>query len=345
VTHQFTALLLTEQGKPQLATLDSSKLMDGDVTVDVEYSTLNYKDGLALTGRLPSMRRLPFIPGIDFAGTVVESTHTDFAVGDRVVQNGFGVGETHHGGFATRARVKGDWLVKLPEAISCKQALMIGTAGYTAALSVMALERAGVTPDSGDVLVTGAAGGTGGVAVTLLAGLGYRVVASSRRALEQSAYLRELGATEIVDADTLVLGKGPLSKERWAGAVDCVGSQTLAAVLAATRYGGTVTACGLAQGTDLPTSVLPFILRGVSLLGIDSVMAPLVRRRAAWSRLARDLDLSKLAGMTQSVALGEVAALAAEILAGKIRGRIVVDLSMACHLPAHRSAGHPRVDR
>lgn len=329
MTHRFMALLLTEQGKPQIAELDSSQLMDGDVTVDVEYSTLNYKDGLALTGRLPSLRRLPFIPGIDFAGTVVESTHADFAVGDRVVQNGFGVGETHHGGFATRARVKGDWLVKLPETISCKQAMMIGTAGYTAALSMMALERAGVMPDSGDVLVTGAAGGTGGVAVTLLAGLGYRVVASSRRALEQSAYLRELGAVEIVDADTLVLGKGPLSKERWAGAVDCVGSQTLAAVLAATRYGGAVTACGLAQGTDLPTSVLPFILRGVTLLGIDSVMAPLVRRRAAWSRLARDLDLSKLAGMTQSVALGEVAALAPEILAGKIRGRIVVELTRA----------------
>ena len=301
-------------------------LMEGDVTVAVDYSTLNYKDGLALTGKAPVVRVWPLIPGIDFAGRVEASAHAGFKPGDRVVLNGWGVGENHHGGFAQKARVKGDWLVRLPGAISNAQAMMIGTAGYTAMLCVNALEFNGVTPDKGDVLVTGAAGGVGSVAIALLSKLGYRVIASTGRVSEES-YLKSLGAAEIIDRSELLGQARPLGKERWAGAVDAVGSHTLANVLSMARYGGTVAACGLAQGMDLPGSVAPFILRGVTLAGIDSVMAPKEKREKAWERLARDLDFAKLEVMATRVALKDVPDLGAEIVAGKVRGRIVVDVN------------------
>ena len=302
-------------------------LMDGDVVVRVECSTVNFKDGLALTGKSPVVRVWPLIPGIDFAGVVESSTHEGFKAGERVVLNGWGVGEAHHGGYAQKARVKGDWLVKLPDDISNRQAMAIGTAGYTAMLSVLALERLGVTPDKGDILVTGAAGGVGSVAVALLAKLGYRVVASSRRKDSESAYLTGLGAAEVLDAAELSAPGRPLAKERWAGAVDSVGSHTLANVLAQTRYGGVVTACGLAQGMDLPGSVAPFILRGVTLAGIDSVMRPTPDRVEAWTRLARDMDRAKLDAMTTDATLTDLPRLAADIMEGKVRGRVVVDVN------------------
>ncbi|WP_397421260.1 MDR family oxidoreductase [Phenylobacterium sp.] len=302
-------------------------LMDGDVVVRVECSTVNFKDGLALTGKSPVVRVWPLIPGIDFSGVVESSTHQGFKAGERVVLNGWGVGEAHHGGYAQKARVKGDWLVKLPDDISNRQAMVIGTAGYTAMLSVLALERLGVTPDKGDILVTGAAGGVGSVAVALLAKLGYRVVASSRRKDSESAYLMGLGAAEVLDAAELSAPGRPLAKERWAGAVDSVGSHTLANVLAQTRYGGVVTACGLAQGMDLPGSVAPFILRGVTLAGIDSVMRPTPDRVEAWTRLARDMDRAKLDAMTTDANLTDLPRLAAEIMEGKVRGRVVVDVN------------------
>ncbi|MFN9848253.1 MAG: MDR family oxidoreductase [Alphaproteobacteria bacterium] len=307
--------------------LSLDDLMDGDVVVRVECSTVNFKDGLALTGKSPVVRVWPLIPGIDFAGVVESSTHQGFKAGERVVLNGWGVGEAHHGGYAQKARVKGDWLVKLPDDISNRQAMAIGTAGYTAMLSVLALERLGVTPDKGDILVTGAAGGVGSVAVALLAKLGYRVVASSRRKDSESAYLTGLGAAEVLDAAELSAPGRPLAKERWAGAVDSVGSHTLANVLAQTRYGGVVTACGLAQGMDLPGSVAPFILRGVTLAGIDSVMRPTPDRVEAWTRLARDMDRAKLAAMTTDANLTDLPRLAADIMEGKVRGRVVVDVN------------------
>jgi acrylyl-CoA reductase (NADPH) len=307
--------------------LSLDDLMDGDVVVRVECSTVNFKDGLALTGKSPVVRVWPLIPGIDFAGVVESSTHEGFKAGERVVLNGWGVGEAHHGGYAQKARVKGDWLVKLPDDISNRQAMAIGTAGYTAMLSVLALERLGVTPDKGDILVTGAAGGVGSVAVALLAKLGYRVVASSRRKDSESAYLMGLGAAEVLDAAELSAPGRPLAKERWAGAVDSVGSHTLANVLAQTRYGGVVTACGLAQGMDLPGSVAPFILRGVTLAGIDSVMRPTPDRVEAWTRLARDMDRAKLDAMTTDANLTDLPRLAAEIMEGKVRGRVVVDVN------------------
>ena len=306
-------------------TLDD--LMDGDVAVRVEYSTVNFKDGLALTGRSPVVRVWPLIPGIDFAGVVETSTHPEFKAGDRVVLNGWGVGETWHGGYAQKARVKGDWLVKLPAAISSAQAMAIGTAGYTAMLCVLGLERLGVGPDKGEIVVTGAAGGVGSVAVAVLAKLGYRVVASSRRKDTEGDYLRGLGAIEVIDAAELSAPGRPLAKERWAGAVDAVGSHTLANVIAQTRYGGVVTACGLAQGMDLPGSVAPFILRGVTLAGIDSVMRPKPDRVEAWNRLASDLDPAKLGAMTSTATLADLPRLATEILDGKVRGRVVVDLN------------------
>jgi len=302
-------------------------LMDGDVVVRVECSTVNFKDGLALTGKSPVVRVWPLIPGIDFSGVVESSTHQGFKAGERVVLNGWGVGEAHHGGYAQKARVKGDWLVKLPDDISNRQAMAIGTAGYTAMLSVLALERLGVTPDKGDILVTGAAGGVGSVAVALLAKLGYRVVASSRRKDSESAYLLGLGAAEVLDAAELSAPGRPLAKERWAGAVDSVGSHTLANVLAQTRYGGVVTACGLAQGMDLPGSVAPFILRGVTLAGIDSVMRPTPDRVEAWTRLAVDMDRAKLDAMITDANLTDLPRLAAEIMEGKVRGRVVVDVN------------------
>jgi len=307
----------------RLADFDERELMEGDVTVGVEYSTLNYKDGLALTGKAPVVRRFPMIAGIDFAGTVQSSSHPAWKSGDKVILNGWGLGETHLGGYAQKARVKGDWLVRLPQSMSTRQAMAIGTAGYTAMLAVMALERAGVAPARGAVIVTGAAGGVGSVAIALLAKLGYTVIASTGRPAE-AGYLKGLGATEVIERKELTGPVRPLSKERWAGGIDAVGSTTLANVLSMTRYGGAVAACGLAGGMDLPTSVAPFILRGVSLIGIDSVMCPLAMRQQAWGRLETDLDQAKIAAMTAEIGLGEVIDAGARVVAGEVRGRIVV---------------------
>ncbi|MEJ0064741.1 MAG: MDR family oxidoreductase [Caulobacteraceae bacterium] len=332
MTDTFRAIRLhkTDAGQEaRFEDLTEADLMDGDVTVRVEYSTVNYKDGLALTGKAPVVRVWPLIPGIDFAGVVEKSDNPGFNPGDRVVLNGWGVGESHHGGYAGKARVKGDWLVKLPDAISAADAMAIGTAGYTAMLCVMALEREGVTPDKGDILVTGAAGGVGSVAIALLARLGYRVVASSGRKETEGDYLTGLGAADIIDRAELSNPARPLARERWAGAVDVVGSHTLANVLSQTRYGGTVAACGLAQGMELVGSVAPFILRGVTLAGVDSVMAPKPKREAAWKRLASDLDLKKLAAMRIDAKLSDAPALGAEIIEGRIRGRVVLDVAAA----------------
>lgn len=327
----FNALMSRKSGDAittSLVDVDDADLMPGDVTVAIDFSTFNYKDALALSGRSPVIRQFPLIPGIDFSGTVVASSHPDFAVGDRVVANGWGLSQTHHGGFAQRARVPGDWLVKLPGVFTTRDAMAIGTAGYTAMLSVLALalEHAGVTPDKGDVLVTGAGGGAGSIAIALLSQLGYRVVASTGR-LEETAYLQELGAAEVIDRRTLSEAGPPIGKERWAGAIDSVGSHTLANVLAQIRYRGAVAAFGLAQGADLPSSVLPFILRSVTLAGIDSVNAPREVREDAWARLASDLDLGKLARATQVVGLADVPALTAPVLQGQVRGRTVVDVN------------------
>jgi acrylyl-CoA reductase (NADPH) len=305
---------------------DDKDLMDGDVTVRVEWSTVNYKDGLALTGKAPVVRRFPMIPGIDFSGTVEASSHPAWKAGDKVILNGWGLGETHLGAYAQKVRVKGDWLVRLPEGISARDAMAVGTAGYTAMLSVLALERAGVTPARGPVIVTGAAGGVGSVAIALLAKLGFTVIASTGRP-EEAAYLKGLGASEIIERKELIGPVRPLGKERWAGGVDVVGSTTLANVLSMTRYGGAVTACGLAGGMDLPTSVAPFILRGVSLIGIDSVMCPIPQRQEAWRRLATDLDRAKIAAMTTEIPLAEVVDAAQRIVSGGIRGRIVVNIA------------------
>ncbi|MBI1338899.1 acryloyl-CoA reductase [bacterium] len=325
----FRALRLHKaDGAPDIRfeTLSPDDLMPGNVTVRVAHSTVNYKDGLALTGKAPVVRAWPLIPGIDLAGEVVQSDAPEFRPGDRVVLNGWGVGEAHHGGYAGLARVKSGWLVALPAGMSTADAMAVGTAGYTAMLCVIALEAHGVRPDAGDILVTGAAGGVGSVAIALLSGLGYRVVTSSRRSAAEGDYLRGLGAADVIDAAELSAPGRPLGKERWAGAVDSVGSHTLTNVLAATRYGGTVAACGLAQGMDLPGSVAPFILRGVTLAGIDSVMRPKPDREAAWARLARDLDLSKLSAMVQHIPLDAVPAIGRSIVEGGVRGRVVVDV-------------------
>src|SRR5690349_18979470 len=292
----FSALLIskTDEGQTvEVTQLDEAQLPEGDVVVAVDYSTLNYKDGLAITGKSPVVRKWPMVPGIDLAGTVLESSHADWKAGDKVVLNGFGVGETHWGGLAQKARLKGDWLIALPAGITARQAMAIGTAGYTAALCVDALVKAGVTPDKGEVLVTGATGGVGSVAIALLAKAGFTVAASSGKASEAD-YLKQLGATTVIDRGELSAPGKPMQKERWAGVVDSVGSNTLANACAQTRYGGVVAACGLAQGMDFPASVAPFILRGVSLLGIDSVRAPRTARPTAWDRLARDLDVDAL---------------------------------------------------
>jgi acrylyl-CoA reductase (NADPH) len=307
----------------RLTEFDETELMDGDVTVRVEYSTVNYKDGLALTGKAPVVRRFPMIPGIDFAGTVESSSHPGWKPGDKVILNGWGLGETHLGGYAQKARVKCDWLVRLPQSMSAREAMAIGTAGYTAMLAVMALERAAIAPARGAVVVTGAAGGVGSVAIALLAKLGYTVIASTGRPAE-AAYLKGLGAAEVIERKELSGPARPLAKERWAGGIDTVGSTTLANVLSMTRYGGAVAACGLAGGMDLPTSVAPFMLRGVSLIGIDSVMCPLGVRQEAWRRLETDLDRAKIAAMTEEIGLGDVADAGARIVAGEVRGRIVV---------------------
>jgi acrylyl-CoA reductase (NADPH) len=324
----FKAIRIDKAEKGTTATLaqfDEAELMDGDVTVAVEWSTLNYKDGLAVTGKAPVVRRFPMIAGIDFAGTVSQSSHPDWKAGDKVVCTGWGMGETHLGAYAETARVKGDWLVRLPNGMSAREAMAVGTAGFTAMLAVLALEKQGVSPKSGPVVVTGAAGGVGSVATAVLAKLGYHVIASTGR-MSEAPYLQSLGAAEVIDRNDLSGPAKPLAKERWAGGVDSVGSTTLANLLSMTKYGGAIAACGLAAGMDLPSSVAPFILRGVCLLGIDSVMCPLPQRKAAWERLARDLDRSKLSEITHEIPLGEVIGTGPKILAGQIRGRIVVKI-------------------
>jgi len=325
---KFKAIVVEKADKGQTVSLtefDEAGLMDGDVTVRVGWSTINYKDGLAITGKAPVVRRFPMIPGIDFAGEVEASSHPDWKPGDKVILNGWGTGETHLGGYAEKARVKGQWLVRLPASMSPREAMAIGTAGYTAMLAVMALERHGLTPAHGPVVVTGAAGGVGSVAIALLAKLGFQVAASTGRR-EEADYLKNLGATEIIDRNELSAAGKPLAKERFAGGIDSVGSTTLANVLSMTKYGGAVAACGLAGGMDLPGSVAPFILRGVSLLGIDSVMCPLPIRNQAWGRLESGLDRGKLEGMTREIGLAEVIPVAGTILEGRVRGRIVVKI-------------------
>lgn len=328
---RFKAVVITrdEESKEQsvaLTELGRDDLMDGDVTVRVDYSTVNYKDGLAITGKSPVVRRFPMVPGIDLAGEVIESSHDEFSAGDKVVLNGWGVGEVHMGAYAQVARLNGDWLIPLPDGISGSQAMAVGTAGYTAMLCVLALERHGVTPDRGPVVVTGAAGGVGSVATAILGKLGYHVIASTGRESEAD-YLKGIGAAEIIDRAELSEKGRPLGKERWAGGVDAVGSFTLANVLAQTQYGGAVAACGLAQGMDLPTTVMPFILRGVSLLGIDSVMAPKAVRLEAWQRLAEDLDMGILGDISSTIGLGDVISAAGDIIDGKVRGRLIVDIN------------------
>jgi len=324
----FKAIRIDKADKGTTATLtqfDEADLMEGDVTVRVEWSTLNYKDGLAVTGKAPVVRRFPMIAGIDFAGTVEQSSHPAWKAGDKVVCNGWGMGETHLGAYAEKARVKGDWLVRLPDGLSTREAMAIGTAGYTAMLSVLALEHHGLSPQSGPIVVTGAAGGVGSVATAVLSKLGYHVIASTGR-MSEADYLKGLGAAEVIDRAELSGPVKPLAKERWAGGIDSVGSTTLANLLSMTKYGGAIAACGLAAGMDLPSSVAPFILRGVCLLGIDSVMCPIERRRVAWSRLASDLDRGKLADITQEIGLDQVIDFGAKILAGQVRGRIVVKI-------------------
>jgi acrylyl-CoA reductase (NADPH) len=312
--------------KAALTDFDEANLMDGDVTVRVEYSTVNYKDGLAITGKAPVVRRFPMIAGVDFAGTVESSNHAAWKAGDKVVLNGWGCGETHLGAYAEKARVKGDWLVPLPKTISTRDAMAIGTAGYTAMLAVMALERHGLHPPNGGIAVSGAAGGVGSVAVGILADRGYTVHAITGRP-QEADYLKSLGAAEVIDRKELTGPVRPLAKERWAGAIDSVGSTVLANLLSMTRYGGAVAACGLAGGMDLPTSVGPFILRGVCLYGIESVMCPIERRREAWGRLETDLNRQKLAAMTREIGLSDVLDVAPQILEGKVRGRIVVKIA------------------
>lgn len=308
---------------PTIRDFAEADLMEGDVTVRVTHSTVNYKDGLALTGTAPVVRRFPMIPGIDFAGVVEVSSHPDYQPGDNVLLNGWGTGETHLGAYAERSRVKGDWLVPLPDGLAPADAMAIGTAGYTAMLCMMALERHGLTPERGPAIVTGAAGGVGSVAIALLARAGWHVIASTGR-VSEADYLKGLGAAEILDRVELAQSGRPLGKERWAAGIDTVGSTTLANLLSMTKYGGAIAACGLASGMDLPSSVAPFILRGVSLLGIDSVMAPKALRLQAWARLARDLDRANLDAMTRTIGLNDVIAAGQDIIAGKIRGRIVV---------------------
>jgi acrylyl-CoA reductase (NADPH) len=324
----FKAIVIrkTDGGQTvELSDFDENELMDGDVTFSVAWSTVNYKDGLAVTGKAPVVRRFPMIAGVDAVGTVLTSSHSEWKPGDKVILNGWGCGESHLGAYAEKARVKGDWLVPLPSGLPMRDAMAVGTAGYTAMLAVMALERQGITPDRGPIVVTGAAGGVGSVAVALLAKLGYQVSASTGR-VQEANYLKSLGATEIVNREELSAPAKPLAKERWAGGIDTVGSTTLANVLSQTSYGGAVAACGLAGGMDLPTTVAPFILRGVSLIGIDSVMCPQKRRREAWKRLDSDLDRAKLADMTTEIGLFDVIEAGRQIVEGRVRGRLVVKI-------------------
>jgi acrylyl-CoA reductase (NADPH) len=312
--------------KAALQTINPTVLPEGDVTIQVEWSTLNYKDGLAITGKSPVVRRFPMVPGIDFAGTVIESTNPAWKTGDKVILNGWGVGETHCGGLAEVARVKGEWLVPLPKSFTTRQAMAIGTAGYTAMFCVLALEKHGIKPQDGEILVTGANGGVGSVAIALLAKLGYSVVASTGR-IHEAEFLKALGASLVIDRAELSAPGKAIGKERWAGVIDTVGSHTLANACATTKYRGAVAACGLAGGMDFPSTVAPFILRGVTLYGIDSVMAPLGVRQEAWQRLASDLDITKLNAMTREIGLSEVIAVGTELLEGKVRGRVVVDVN------------------
>jgi acrylyl-CoA reductase (NADPH) len=308
-----------------LTQFDEADLMEGDVTVRVEWSALNYKDGLAVTGKAPVVRRFPMIAGIDLAGTVEQSSHPQWKTGDKVICTGWGMGETHLGAYAEKARIKGNWLVRLPVGMSTRDAMAIGTAGFTAMLAVLALEKHGLTPKDGPMVVSGAAGGVGSVATAVLSKLGYHVIASTGR-MSEAAYLKDLGAAEIIDRSELWGPAKPLAKERWAGGVDSVGSTTLANILSMTKYRGAIAACGLAAGMDLPSSVAPFILRGVCLLGIDSVMCPIELRSVVWSRLASDLEPVKLVEITHEIGLDEVIAAGAKILAGEVRGRIVVKI-------------------
>lgn len=329
MTETFKAILVSRDAEKKqsvaVTDLTDADLMEGDVTIAVEATTVNYKDGLAISGKAPVIRRWPLVPGIDLAGTVISSSNPHWRKGDKVILNGWGVGETHFGAYAGRARVKGDWLVPLPEGMSAHDAMAVGTAGYTAMLCVMALERHGILPERGPVVVTGAAGGVGSVAVSILSSLGYHVVASTGRNAE-SPYLINLGAAEVISRDELNQPAKPLAKERWAGGIDSVGSHTLANVLSMTSYGGAVAACGLAGGMDLPSSVAPFILRGVSLLGIDSVMAPKAVRLEAWRRIGSDLDVDKLASLSTTIGFDGIIGAAHDIVDGKIRGRVVVDM-------------------
>ena len=328
MSQQFQAYLIGKNDDGQrceLTKLDDTDLMEGDVTIRVEYTTLNYKDGLALTGRSPIIRKFPLIPGIDFSGEVIASEHADYSPGDKVVLNGWGVGEVHSGGYAQRARVPGDWLVPLPEGLDTKRAMAIGTAGYTAMLSVMALQDHGIEAGDGDLLVTGASGGVGSIAVAVLGRLGYRVVATTGR-MQEKDFLTGLGAAEVIDRAEFADKPRPLGKERWAGAVDVAGGNTLANVLSQVKRGGAAAICGLAESMNLPTSVAPFILRGIAMYGIDSVMCPLERRKLAWQRLAADLDLEKLDDLSFDLDFTDLPRAAEEILDGKIRGRAVVRL-------------------
>jgi acrylyl-CoA reductase (NADPH) len=326
---QFRALLVSKTDAGQevkITHLNDTDLMDGDVTVKVAHSSINYKDGLAVTGKGPIIRRWPLIPGVDFAGTVTASSNASYNTGDKVILGGWGVGESHHGGFSEVARVKGDWLVPLPKGLSTAEAMAIGVAGFTAMLCVMALEEQGVTPDKGDIIVTGAAGGVGSVALVLLKKLGYSAVASTGR-MEEEAFLKDLGASSVIDRKEFNVPPKPLAKARWAGGIDNVGSVTLANILSQTKDDGVITAVGLAQGMDLPTSVAPFILRGVRLIGINSVTTPVARRKAVWDRLVKDMDMEKLKRLTTHVKLEDVPRVAGDIVEGKVRGRVVVDLS------------------
>jgi acrylyl-CoA reductase (NADPH) len=325
----FKAIRIDKADKGTVAALtqfDEVDLMDGDVTLRVEWSALNYKDGLALTGKSPVVRRFPMIPGIDLAGTVEQSLHPHWRAGDRVICNGWGLGETHLGAYAEKARVKGDWLVRVPDGMSTRDAMAIGTAGYTAMLAVLALEQHGITPASGPIVVTGAAGGVGSVAISVLSKRGYQVIASTGR-MSEADYLQHLGASEVIDRNELAGPARPLARERWAGGIDSVGSTTLANLVSMTKYRGAVAACGLAGGMDLPTSVAPFILRGVCLLGIDSVMCPIELRQVAWSSLVNDLDSRKLSEITHQIGLDQVFDRGSEILEGRVRGRIVVKIA------------------
>ena len=328
MSEQFQAYQIGKGEEGQrcvLTQLEESDLMEGDVTVQVEYTTLNYKDGLAMTGRSPVIRKFPLTPGIDFSGTVIDSEHADFNAGDQVILNGFGVGEAHSGGYAQKARVSGDWLVPVPDGLNTRQAMAIGTAGYTAMLSVMALEEHGLTPDDGDVLVTGASGGVGSVVLSILSKLGFRVVATTGR-MNEKDFLLKLGATDVLDRADFAEKARPLAKERWSGAIDVAGGNTLANVLSQLKYGGAAAICGLAESMSLPTTVAPFILRGISMYGIDSVMASIAKRKVAWSRLAADLDLKLLDELSFDLDFADLPQAAIDILDGKIRGRAVVKL-------------------